>query len=115
MWCSVAGSRGEKSNFRTASFFYGQRWRRWLKRVGDRDVADRRATAAEEPQEIEDGFSVRVSAWSHDCFSGSFPLRGLWPDSSNDSPANFSIGMPDARDNFSASTSLSTFHSLIHQ
>src|ERR1700693_5616072 len=30
-------------------------------------------------------------------------------------PANFSIGMPEARDNFSASTNLSTFHSLIHR
>jgi hypothetical protein len=30
-------------------------------------------------------------------------------------PANFSIEMPEARDNFSASTNLSTFHSLIHK
>ena len=29
--------------------------------------------------------------------------------------ASFSIGMPDARDNLSASTNLSAFHSLIHQ
>jgi hypothetical protein len=41
-----------------------------------------------------------------DSFGRSAPIISL---------ANFSIGMPDARDNFKASTSLPTFHSLIHR
>jgi hypothetical protein len=44
-------------------------------------------------------FSVRASGCFHDCFAGSAPRRSSWPDSSNDSPASFSIRMPDARDN----------------
>ncbi len=60
-------------------------------------------------------FPVPASGCFHDCFAGSVPRRGSWSDSSNDSPASFSIGMPEARDSFSASTNLSTFHSLIHQ
>ena len=46
------------------------------------------------------------------------PRAGVWTlfyNLSNASPASFSIGIPDARDNFSASTRRSTLHSLIHR
>lgn len=42
-------------------------------------------------------------------------LRGLVGFEPRVWPANFSAGIPDSCDNLRASTSLSTFHSLIHQ
>ena len=52
-------------------------------------------------------FPERASGWFHDCFAGSAPPHGLRGRCSNTSPGSFSIGMPDACDNFSASTGLS--------
>jgi hypothetical protein len=62
-----------------------------------------------------ENFGCAERRQQHSQSAGLGPFGSVLLSLSRDSPASFSIGIPEARDNLRASTNRSTFHSLIHQ